>query len=238
MHDLALHTARRAQRAFNRERGHTGRRFLPDPGWENLHEALLAGEHLQLALCQMETAYLDLNCREYELTKHLSLRLDFPLAYLHLRQAGWAEIEIAEWMFDLDFPGMFMRCLKNVTMTIPCVAGPYTGVHCKLTLVSSATRVDPRLAGPLARAGYDIECAAGRSGHVCTTERSTATCRRYAMAIREISGTSACRCLDARSGKFSWFSAMSRCVSSGGWRAFGRFEPGSSMGRGAAAHGR
>ena len=151
MYDLALHAARRAQRAFNRERGHTARRFLPEPGWENLHEALLAGEGLQLAVRQMETAYLDLNCREYELTKHLSLRLDFPFAFLHLRQAGWAEIEVPEWMFDLDFPGQYMRRVKNVTLTIPCVAGPYTGVHGKLTLLSSATRVDPRLAGPVAR---------------------------------------------------------------------------------------
>ena len=151
MYDLALHAARRAQQAFNRERGHTARRFLPEPGWENLHEALLAGEGLQLAVRQMETAYLDLNCREYELTKHLSLRLDFPFAFLHLRQAGWAEIEVPEWMFDLDFPGQYMRRVKNVTLTIPCVAGPYIGVHGKLTLLSSATRVDPRLAGPVAR---------------------------------------------------------------------------------------
>ncbi|HEV2376506.1 MAG TPA: neuraminidase-like domain-containing protein, partial [Streptosporangiaceae bacterium] len=87
-YDLALHAGRRAQRAYNRERGHTARRFLPDPGWDNLHEGLLAGERLQLALRQMETSYTDLNCREYELTKHLSLRLDFPLAYLHLRHRG------------------------------------------------------------------------------------------------------------------------------------------------------
>jgi hypothetical protein len=41
-----------------------------------------------------------------------------------------------------------MRRIKNVTLTIPCVVGPYTGVHCRLTLLSSTTRVDPRLADP------------------------------------------------------------------------------------------
>jgi Tc toxin complex TcA C-terminal TcB-binding domain len=41
-----------------------------------------------------------------------------------------------------------MRRIKNVTMTIPCVVGPYTGVHCRLTLLSSKTRVDPRLIEP------------------------------------------------------------------------------------------
>jgi hypothetical protein len=51
-------------------------------------------------------------------------------------------------MFDLDYPGHYMRRIKNVTMTIPCVVGPYTGVHCRLTLLSSKTRVDPRLIDP------------------------------------------------------------------------------------------
>jgi hypothetical protein len=151
MYDLARHAAHRAQRAYNRERGHTAQRFLPDPGWENLHEGLQAGERLHVALRQMEGAYTDLNCREYELTKHLSLRLDFPLAFLHLLQAGWTEIEIPEWMFDLDYPGHYMRRVKNVTLTIPCVVGPYTGVHCKLTLLGSQTRIHPWLAGPVAR---------------------------------------------------------------------------------------
>lgn len=151
MYDLARHAARRAERAYNYERGHTARRFLPDPGWEDLHEGLTAGDRLHLALRQMENAYLDLNCREYELTKHFSLRQDFPLAYLRLRETGRAEIEIPEWMFDLDYPGQYLRRIKNVTMTIPCVVGPYTGVHCRLTLLGSTTRVDPRLSGPRAR---------------------------------------------------------------------------------------
>ncbi|MDH6125483.1 neuraminidase-like domain-containing protein [Kitasatospora sp. GP82] len=148
LYELARHTARRAQRAFNYERGHTAREFLPSDDWDNLHEGLLAGERLQLALRQMEGAYLDANCREYELTKHLSLRLDFPLAFLHLQTAGRAEIEVPEWMFDLDYPGHYLRRIRNVTMTIPCVVGPYTGVHCRLTLLSSTTRVDPRLTAP------------------------------------------------------------------------------------------
>jgi hypothetical protein len=148
MYDLARHAAERAQRAYNYERGHTARRFLPDPGWDDLHEGLTAGERLHLAVRQMEISYEDLNCREYELTKHISLRLDFPLAFLQLQQTGHTEIEIPEWMFDLDYPGHYMRRIKNVTMTIPCVVGPYTGVHCRLTLIDSSTRVDPRLTGP------------------------------------------------------------------------------------------
>ncbi|MDZ7363649.1 MAG: insecticidal toxin complex protein [candidate division KSB1 bacterium] len=148
MYEMALHCARQAQRAFNFERGHTARQFIPAEIWDNLHEGLLAGERLQLAVRHMEKAYYDENLREYELTKHISLRLHFPMALLQLQVNGCCEIEIPEWMFDLDYPGHYMRRLKNVTMTIPCVVGPYTGVHCRLTLLSSKTRVDPRLVKP------------------------------------------------------------------------------------------
>jgi hypothetical protein len=148
MYQLGWHVAEQAERAFNFERGNAARRFLPSEPWDNLHEGLLAGERLQLALRTMEKEYLDLNVREYELTKHFSLRLHFPLQFLQLKTTGVCEINVPEWMFDLDHPGQFMRRIKNVTLTIPCVTGPYTGVHCRLTLLSSSTRVNPSLTCP------------------------------------------------------------------------------------------
>ena len=60
----------------------------------------------------MEKAYLDENRRELELTKHISLRLHFPAAYLRLRTTGGCEISIPEWMFDLDYPGHYLRRIK------------------------------------------------------------------------------------------------------------------------------
>jgi hypothetical protein len=146
--ELARRAGEQAELAFNFERGDTARRFLPCEPWDNLHEGLLAGERLQLALRAMEQAYLDLNLREYELTKHFSLRLHFPIQFMQLKTTGACEIELPEWMFDLDHPGQYMRRIRNVTLNIPCVTGPYTGVHARLTLLSSQVRVDPRLSRP------------------------------------------------------------------------------------------
>ncbi len=148
MHELALHCARQAERAYNYERGHTSKVFITGDGWDNLHEGLLAGDRLQLAIRQMEKSYLDCNVREYELTKHCSLRRDFPWAFLLLRTTGYCEFEIPEWMFDRAHPGHYMRRIKNVSLTIPAVAGPYTSVNCRLTLLSSTTRVSPVLVDP------------------------------------------------------------------------------------------
>jgi Tc toxin complex TcA C-terminal TcB-binding domain len=149
--ELCLRMAQQAEHAFNFERGNTSRHFLPNCSWNSLQEGLMVGEELDAALRTMEREYLDENVREYELTKHFSLRTHFPLAYLQLRRTGHCEIEIPEWMYDQDYPGHYMRRIKNVTLTIPCVAGPYTGVHCRLTLLSDTTRIDPRLDPPAHR---------------------------------------------------------------------------------------
>jgi hypothetical protein len=34
-----------------------------------------------------------------------------------------------------------MRRIKNVALTIPCMVPAYTGVHCRLTLLASTTRI-------------------------------------------------------------------------------------------------
>ncbi|HEX7835950.1 MAG TPA: hypothetical protein VF469_00735 [Kofleriaceae bacterium] len=150
MYELAVWAARHAQRAFNFERGYTSQDFIPGELWRDLREGLLAGEQLTLSLRRMEKAYCDENVREYELTKHISLRQLFPSQFLKLKTTGHCEIEIPEWLFDLDYPGHYMRRIKNVALTIPCVVGPYTGVHCRLTLLASATRVLPWLLAPIA----------------------------------------------------------------------------------------
>ena len=148
MHRLARCAALEAQRAYNFERGHTTRRFVPKDTWDSLHDGLMAGDRLESALHHMQKAYLDENVREYELTKHFSLRLHFPLEFMRLKATGRCEIDIPEWMYDLDWPGQYMRRIRNVSLTIPVVAGRYTGVNCRATLLSSQTRIDPRLEAP------------------------------------------------------------------------------------------
>lgn len=165
MYEMALRAAGEAQRAYNFERGHTTRRFIPEETWENLREGLMAGERLDFALRRMEKEYLDENIREYELTKHFSLRYHFPMQFLRIKETGCCEIELPEWMFDLDYPGQYMRRIKNVTLTIPCVTGPYNGVHCRATLLSSVTRIDPRMDLPASRCC--CECGAENAYEAC-----------------------------------------------------------------------
>ncbi|MEO6921017.1 MAG: neuraminidase-like domain-containing protein [Collimonas sp.] len=197
MFELARYLAVEAQRAFNFELGYTKRQFVVNESWDNLHEGLQAGERLQLALQQMETEYVGCNRREYELTKHISLALHFPLQFLRLKITGSCEIEIPEWMFDMDYPGQYLRRIKNVSLTIPCVTGPYTGVHCRLTLLSSQTRIDPCLPCPVTECCHDkprnsCGCSHGPHEHYALCGADQRAVRHYGAkeAIATSSGRS------------------------------------------------
>ena len=101
----------------------------------------------------MEMAYHDLNQREYELTKHVSLLQIAPLALLQLKSSGSCLVTIPEELFDLDCPNHFFRRAKSIAITIPCVTGPYTSVNCSLTLQKSTIRTSTDVSQGYLRSG-------------------------------------------------------------------------------------
>jgi 5-hydroxyisourate hydrolase-like protein (transthyretin family) len=144
---MALDMARRAERAASRELGTKPLNILSNDYWDSLRMGLLAGEKLHQDLKRLEISYIDQNRREYELTKHISLRQLDPEALIDLRfknssSKNSCEFSIPEWLFDLDTPGHYLRRIKSVSVSIPCIAGPYTSVNCKLTLGKNSIRYD------------------------------------------------------------------------------------------------
>lgn len=121
------------------------RSFIQFNYWDAGRKGLLSGENLYLDLKRMEMAYHDYNKREYELTKHISLRQLNPAVLLQLKAQGWCEINLPEWLFDLDCPGHYMRRIKSVALSIPAIAGPYTSINCTLSLQKSTIRKSPIL---------------------------------------------------------------------------------------------
>jgi hypothetical protein len=152
---IAFDVAKRAEQTLKHEvmRPEFGEQYFVKFGyWDASNKGLLAGETLSIDLKRLELAYLEQNRREYELTKHISLaRLD-PLALLRLKATGACEVTVPEWLFDLDSPGQYFRRIKTVAVSIPCVTGPYTSVHCKLSLLRSSIRTSSVSAAPYARA--------------------------------------------------------------------------------------
>lgn len=138
-YQLAYDTAKKAERCYQHELGSSDT-FLQFGYWDSLKKGLQSADHLFHDLKRMETRYLDANKREYELTKHVSLALLDPLALVRLKATGSCDFEIPEAVFDMDHPGHYFRRIKSVSITLPCIAGPYTSVSAKLSLVSNKYR--------------------------------------------------------------------------------------------------
>ncbi|WP_239287689.1 Tc toxin subunit A-related protein [Candidatus Nitrotoga sp. 1052] len=136
---FAFDVAKKAERALQHELGNQELSYLQF-GYLAGKEGLLAGEKLYFDIKRMEMAYHDLNQREYELTKHVSLLQVNPLALLQLRATGRCTVMLPESLFDMDGPGHYFRRVKTVAVSIPCVTGPYASVNCTLTLLKSSIR--------------------------------------------------------------------------------------------------
>jgi hypothetical protein len=107
---------------------------------------------------------MDLKRREYELRKSIWLELVAPQALIALRESGDCFVSLPEALFDLDYPGHYMRRIKSVSLTIPCIAGPYTGVHATVVLLGSSTRMsDDPAVDPLRSTGA-VESIATSTG--------------------------------------------------------------------------
>jgi hypothetical protein len=139
-YQMAYDLSKKAEQCFRHELGIRDTNYIQFGYWDSLKKGLLAGERLQKDLRRLEAAYLEQNRREFELTKNISLAQLNPVALIKLKQTGTCEFLVPEVLFDVDHPGHYMRRIKSVSLTIPCVVGPYTSVGAKLTMLENRVR--------------------------------------------------------------------------------------------------
>lgn len=167
---FAFDTARKAERTMKQELMRPeldSTDYVKFNYWDGGRKGLLSGEALYLDVKRMEMAYHEHNRREFELTRHISLRQLDPLALLSLKATGECEVAIPEWLYDRDCPGHYMRRLKNVAISLPSVVGPYTSVNCTLSLLRSSVRRSSLLKdGAYGRTGADDDRFADYLGSV------------------------------------------------------------------------
>jgi hypothetical protein len=139
---LAYEAAKRAQKAYEYERGDAPgtAAFIQPGGWNNLRKGLLAGEKLLQDLRRLDAAYTSQNKRELELVKSVSLAEHDPDQLVRLRETGIAGFSLSEDDYDRDFDSHYLRRIKAASITVPCTTGPYQGVLGTLTLNHGATR--------------------------------------------------------------------------------------------------
>ena len=137
---LTYDLAKKVEKTYRFERGLSESNFVQYGYWDAGRDGLLSGERLHLALKQLEAAYQEKRGYDFEVTKHVSLRQIDPQALLTLRETGTCDFALPEVLFDMDYPGHYMRRIKSVALTVPCVVGPYTSLNCTLRLVEHKFR--------------------------------------------------------------------------------------------------
>jgi hypothetical protein len=142
-YQVAYNVARLAERGFRYELGLTESSFVRPDNWDSLKKGLLAGERLHHDLQRMEAAHIQQNRREFEITRHISLALLNPIELVRLKQTGTCTVELKEDFFNLDFPSHYLRRIRSVSLSLPCVTGPYISVNCTLTLLNNKVRIEP-----------------------------------------------------------------------------------------------
>ncbi|KAG4435408.1 hypothetical protein IFR05_009115 [Cadophora sp. M221] len=142
----AYDLAKQAENAYKFERPQDKASYVQNGYWDPARDGVLSGEKLYLALKQLQAAYQSKRGHDYEISKHVSLRQLSPLALISLREAGTCEFSVPEMIFDMDFPGHYLRRIKSVSITIPCVVGPCTSINSTLRLTSHKYRTDPSTA--------------------------------------------------------------------------------------------
>ncbi|MDP9793851.1 hypothetical protein J2S43_002363 [Catenuloplanes nepalensis] len=155
---FAFDLARRAEQTLKRELMRPeldAKTLVAFNYWDGGRKGLLSGEALYLDVKRMELAYHEHNLREYELTTHVSLLQLDPMALIALRATGRCVVRLPESLFDMDGPGHYFRRIRSVAVSVPCVTGPYSGVHCRLTLLTSSVRVSTGTAEGYPRTGLE-----------------------------------------------------------------------------------
>ena len=142
-YNLAYDLAKRAEKVFRFERGLTTSNFIQYGYWDAAYDGLFAGERLYIGLKQLEAAYQEKRGHDFEVSKSISLRQINPLALIQLKETGSCEFALPEVLFDMDYPGHYMRRIKSVSLTDSLHPG---------------SAYQPELHAPAARAQVPDQC--------------------------------------------------------------------------------
>ena len=141
-YNLAYDLAKRAEKVFRFERGLTTSNFIQYGYWDTAYDGLFSGERLYIGLKQLEAAHQEKRGHDFEISKSISLRQISPMDLIQLKETGICEFSLPEILFDMDYPGHYLRRIKSVSLRIPCILGAHTSLNCTLRLLEHKYRTN------------------------------------------------------------------------------------------------
>ncbi|WP_281827029.1 neuraminidase-like domain-containing protein [Jannaschia rubra] len=141
--NCAMSLARMAEAAYRFERSDQTSELLSGNYWDSGRSGLHAGARLTVDLQNLEKRFLETTPSHQEIDQTFSLFQIDPAALVELKTTGTTRFSLPESFCDIYYPGMFLRLIKAVRVTVPTVAGPHANISAMLTLEDSFLRRDP-----------------------------------------------------------------------------------------------
>jgi hypothetical protein len=130
--NLAISMAKAAQHALEFER-QASLDFINYDYWEEERQGLLGSELLMRDIEEMDNFRLSTATRKKEVEKTMSLASAMPAEFQRFRQSGILDFGTIMPWFDRDFPGHYMRLIRDVDVTILALVPPNEGIHATLS---------------------------------------------------------------------------------------------------------
>lgn len=136
-YDAALSLCLLAQSCWRNEVTDWNSTFFHNGTWNSRYQGLLSGEPLALALQQMQTLwYGSRHSRRLEIVKTVSVKALMPSGAFDTAKAPDGStnskkfaFNLTQKMFDLDYPGHYLRQISSVAVTLPAAIGPLQNVR-------------------------------------------------------------------------------------------------------------
>lgn len=160
---MAVSLCNSAEACWQYETGQYQKRVIRPPVWQADRLGLNAGGELRLDLMRLESEMLLRGERHLEVRKtvslHALLELDLvtdkagtPLdSWSAIRNAltddGEISLTLSQRLFDLDYPGHYLRRLHSVALSLPALLGPYQNIRATLAQKRSRLLIRPDIEG-------------------------------------------------------------------------------------------
>ncbi|WP_233235443.1 neuraminidase-like domain-containing protein [Bordetella sp. LUAb4] len=169
-YDAALSLCLLAQSCWRNEVADWNSTFFHNGTWNSRYQGLLSGEPLTLALQQMQTLwYSSRHARRLEIVKTVSVKalmasgaFDKAKAPDGSTNSKTFAFNLTQKMFDLDYPGHYLRQITSVAVSLPAAVGPLQNVRAIVQQTGSCIVTDMNGdLGPVLGASQNLTAATG-----------------------------------------------------------------------------
>ena len=130
--NLAIATAKAAQHALEFERQRS-LDFIGFDYWDEDRRGVLGAEKLLADIEKMEQFRITTDIRKKEIEKTISLASVAPAEFQRFRETGTITFETRKEWFDRDFPGHYLRLVRDVHVSTLALVPPSQGIHATLS---------------------------------------------------------------------------------------------------------